>query len=100
MPVIYKYLGYYFRFYSNEHEPIHVHVQANGRESIMELIMNNNQLQKVNVRPKRGAEPLNAKELAIAREFVEKYYPNIIEKWIRYFVRKQNVRTTVITKKI
>ena len=70
--IVYKYLGYYFRFYSNEHEPIHVHVQANGRESIMELIMNNNQLQKVNVRPKRGAEPLNAKELAIAREFVEK----------------------------
>ncbi len=30
MPKIYEYLGFIFFFYSNEHEPIHVHVIKNG----------------------------------------------------------------------
>lgn len=35
-----------------------------------------------------------------AREFVEKYAMNIIEKWINYFVMKKTVRKTVIKKKL
>lgn len=30
MPKIFEYFGYIFFFYSNEHEPIHVHVTHNG----------------------------------------------------------------------
>jgi hypothetical protein len=30
MPTIYKYLGIFFSFWSNEHNPIHVHVEYQG----------------------------------------------------------------------
>ena len=30
MPKIYEYFGFVFFFYSNEHEPIHVHVMENS----------------------------------------------------------------------
>ena len=34
MPKIFEYFGFIFYFYSNEHEPIHVHVIHGGNESI------------------------------------------------------------------
>jgi hypothetical protein len=34
MPKIYEYFGFVFYFYSNEHEPIHVHVIHNQQETI------------------------------------------------------------------
>lgn len=100
MPTIYEYFGFVFLFHSNEHEPIHVHVQHSGHESIFELIMYKNTLQQLNVRRKKGATPLTPKEQKTAAEFIEKNYSNIIDKWVRYFVRKQDVKKTVITKKI
>lgn len=39
MPKIFEYFGFIFYFFSNEHEPIHVHVQKGDKESIFELIM-------------------------------------------------------------
>ena len=39
MPKIFEYFGFIFYFYSNEHEPIHVHVLHGGKESIFDLIM-------------------------------------------------------------
>lgn len=39
MPKIFEYFGFIFYFYSNEHEPIHVHVIHGARESIFDLIM-------------------------------------------------------------
>ena len=44
MPKIFEYFGSIFYFYSNEHEPIHVHVLHGGRESIFDLIMMNGEL--------------------------------------------------------
>ena len=33
MPKIFEYFGFIFLFYSNEHEPIHVHVMKDGHEA-------------------------------------------------------------------
>ena len=44
MPKIYEYFGFVFYFYSNEHEPIHVHVIHNQQETIFELILQNGSL--------------------------------------------------------
>ena len=38
MPKIFEYFGFIFYFFSNEHEPIHVHVIHGSRESIFDLI--------------------------------------------------------------
>lgn len=100
MPIIYEYFGFFFLFYSNEHEPIHVHVQHSDRESIFEIILYKNKLQQINVRAKRGSKPLTSKEMKTAEAFIQKYYPNIVEKWVNYFVKKQNVRKTTIKTKL
>ena len=100
MPKIYEYLGYVFYFYSNEHEPIHVHATANGRESIFEIIMDNGVLVEIRVRNSENKAPLKAKEAATAEAFVRKYYKNIIAKWVNFFVMRKAIKSTQIRTKL
>lgn len=53
MPKIFEYFGFIFYFFSNEHEPIHVHVLHGGKESIFDLIMMNGELVDIHVREKK-----------------------------------------------
>jgi len=39
MPKLYEYWGLVVLFYSNEHEPVHVHGLAQGREARAEIIV-------------------------------------------------------------
>ena len=100
MPKIFEYFGFIFYFYSNEHEPIHVHVLHGGKESIFDLIMMNGELVEVRIREKKGAESLPEKDKRTAEEFIRKYHKNIINKWVKFFVLKQSVRSTRINKKL
>ena len=92
--------GFVFFFYSNEHEPIHVHVTHNGCQSIFELIMDNGVLVEIRVREKAGEEPLSSKDQKPAQEFIRKYSKNIITKWIKFFVLRQAVKSTTIKTKL
>ena len=74
MPKIFEYFGFIFYFYSNEHEPIHVHVMHGGKESVFDLIMMDGELSEVRVREKKGTEPLPEKDKRTAEEFICKYY--------------------------
>ena len=87
-------------FYSNEHEPIHVHVTHKGCQSIFELIMDNGVLVEIRVREKAGEEPLSSKDQKTAEEFIRKYSKNIITKWIKFFVLRQAVKSTTIKTKL
>ena len=100
MPKIYEYFGFIFYFYSNEHEPIHVHVKHGDKESIFELIMMNGELDHINIRNKQNVPPLAAKDQRVAEAFIRKYSKNIIDKWVRFFVMKQQVRSTNIKTKL
>ena len=100
MPKIFEYFGFIFYFYSNEHEPIHVHVLHGDKESIFDLIMMNGELIEIRGREKKGAEPLPEKDKRMAEEFIKKYHMNIIQKWVKFFVLKQSVRSTRINKKL
>ena len=46
MPKIYEYFGFIFFFFSNEHEPIHVHVMKSGFQTVFELILMDGELQE------------------------------------------------------
>ena len=100
MPKIFEYFGFIFYFYSNEHEPIHVHVIHGGNESIFDLIMMNGELIDIRAREKKGADALSEKDKRTAEEFIRKYHKNIIQKWVKFFVLKQSVRSTRINKKL
>jgi len=71
-----------------------------GRESIFDLIMMDGLLAQICVREKKGAEPLSEKDKRTAEEFIRKYHKNIIQKWVKFFVLKQSVRSTKISKKL
>lgn len=100
MPKIFEYFGFIFYFYSNEHEPVHVHVIHGDQESIFDLIMMDGELSEIHVREKKGVEPLSDKDKRTAEAFIQKYYKNIIDKWVKFFVMKQRIRTTIIRKKL
>lgn len=100
MPTIFEYFGIIFKFYSNEHEPIHVHVLKGGCETIFELILEKGQLIEIRQRNKKGVDPLNGKDLDTAKKFVEKYADNIITKWINFFILKKDIRKTTIKTKL
>jgi hypothetical protein len=62
--------------------------------------MMNGVLAEIRAREKKGAEPLSDKDKRTAEEFIRKYHKNIIQKWIKFFVLKQSVRSTKINKKL
>ena len=100
MPKIYEYLGFIFYFYSNEHEPIHVHVAKAERESIFEIILELGQLVKITKRKSTSKPALTAKEEKEVLIFIKKYYIKIVDKWINFFVLRNVVKMTKVNKKI
>ena len=100
MPKIYEYFGFVFYFYSNEHEPIHVHVAHDGCETIFELILQDGELTEIEKRYKKGIEPLKSDDEEEAMLFIKEYFKEIIDKWVKFFVWKERIKNTTITKKI
>ena len=100
MPKIFEYFGFIFLFYSNEHEPIHVHVMKDGHEAIFEIILENGELVENHRRTSSKIPPLSEKDAATAEAFVKKYYRNIVDKWVNFFIYKKRIRSTKITKKL
>lgn len=80
MPVLFIFFGFRFMFFSNDHEPIHVHVvkgkgaiKENAKFSILpeiKLIENND---------------LQPSELKLAEAIIVENAEIIVEKWNEYF---------------
>ena len=77
-----------------------MHVKHGDKESIFELIMMNGELVSINIRKKSGVESLSSKDQRTVEAFIRKYNKNIISKWVKFFVMKQQVRSTNITTKL
>jgi hypothetical protein len=76
MPIIFEKDGYKFFFYSNEHEPIHVHVRRGGGEAVFEIIDNNVEL--------RESQRMKINELSKALNLAKGNIEIILEKWHEY----------------
>ena len=74
MPKIYEYFGFIFFFFSNEHEPIHVHVMKSGCQTVFELILMDGELQEIRTRSEAGYPLLNENDKATAEEFIRAYH--------------------------
>ena len=59
MPKIFEYFGFYFFFYSNEHEPIHVHVVRGDNQLVYEIIIENGNFVSLARRNVKGYLPLS-----------------------------------------
>lgn len=100
MPKIFEYLGILIFFYSNEHEPIHVHAKKGEYESKAEFYIVNGEISEIRITNIRGAAPLKGKELKDFENFLEAYAEKIVEKWINYFVYHKDVEFEKITKRL
>jgi len=58
MPKIFEYLWILIFFYSNEHEPIHVHARKGERESKAEFIIINGVIIEIKIKHVKGILPL------------------------------------------
>lgn len=72
MPTIFEQEGYRFFFYSNDNEPIHVHVRRGGGEAVFAVE------EEVALRESQG---LKVSELTRAQQLAEEHKGLIVQKW-------------------
>lgn len=100
MPKIFEYLGLVLYFYSNEHEPIHVHARHGDYESKAEFYILDGEIEEVKITNTKGVKPLEGKMLKNFKIFLNAYSDAIVEKWVSYFIYHKNVKFEKITKKL
>lgn len=100
MPKLYEYFGLIILFYSNEHEPIHVHCKFQDKESKAEIIFENGKFLEVRISDVAGKKPLDTQNLKLFKRLVEVYRDDIVRKWVDFFVFNKEIKAEKITKKI
>jgi len=79
MPTLFTIFGFHFLFYSNDHEPIHVHVIKDGHEARFQV------KPEVVLLENKG---LKISELRMAESVIEENKELIIERWTEFFKQK------------
>lgn len=100
MPKIFEYLGLLIFFYSNGHEPIHVHAQKGEFESKAEFYIVEGKITEIRIKNINGRKPLKGEDLKNFEIFLEKFADEIIQKWIAYFIFHKDVEFEKITKRL
>ena len=100
MPKLFEYLGLIVYFYSEEHDPIHVHGEYQGRESKAEIIIREGEIIEIRVVRVKGKPPLEGPKLKDFVTLVERHAEEIVESWVDYFVRHRQVHARKITRRI
>ncbi len=100
MPKIFEYLGIIIMFYSNEHEPVHVHGKYQAYESKAEFIIIDGIIIDIRIKEVKGKRALPHKELKEFRNFVEKFKEEIVKKWIDYFIYHKSINCIKIEGKV
>ena len=78
MPTLFTVFGFRFLFYSNDHEPIHVHVIKGSSEARFQV------QPEVKLLDNKGLKPA---ELKLAESLVEENKEMIIERWKVFFAK-------------
>ena len=100
MPKLYEYFGLIFLFYSNEHEPIHIHGRYQGKESKAEIIFENGKFKEILIKDIPGKAPLDVQNLKKFKKIITLYRDDIVRKWIDFFVYNIEFPPETITKKL
>ncbi len=91
MPKLYEYLGLIIFFYSNEHEPVHVHARSQGHESKINLIIDDGKVIEIKIATVKGKKPLPKKHLKDFEDLVIKLSDEIVQQWVNYFVYHKKI---------
>ncbi|NQU40809.1 MAG: DUF4160 domain-containing protein [Lentisphaerae bacterium] len=100
MPKLYEYFGLVVLFYSNEHDPVHVHGLFQDTECRAELVVQNGQVVDIRFKNVRGRAPLDAVHLADFKALVSHYADEIVRKWMEFFVLHKPIEAKRITRRL
>lgn len=101
MPKLYEYFGLYVLFYSNEHEPIHVHgIDPDGRELKAEIVVKNGKIIRIRYIAVGNRPALTGRSLKDFKTLVSAKADDIVKKWVDFFVLKKPVKTVRINKRL
>ncbi len=100
MPKLYEYFGLAVLFYSNEHEPIHVHGKYQNMESKAEFIFQGSEIVEIRFSEVKGKKPLPLGQLKQFQAVVETYSAEIVKMWWDYFVWHMPIESQQITRRL
>lgn len=100
MPKIFEYLGILIFFYSNEHDPIHVHARKGEFESKAEFFIVDGEISEIKITNSNYSKPLKGKDLKDFEVFLDQYADKIVKKWVDYFVYHKHVTCEKITRRL
>lgn len=75
MPTVFIVFGFTFKFYSNDHQPLHIHVLKDGHKAKYSLF-------PVSLVENQGLKP---SELKLVESIIEENQELIAEHWNRFF---------------
>ena len=100
MPKLYEYLGIVVFFYSNEHDPIHVHGRYEDCEDKIEIILKNGVVQSIKLQKVAGKKSLPSSQSKNFKKLVSILADEIVQSWINYFVYHKKIVTKKIAGKL
>jgi len=100
VPKLYEYLGIIVFFYSNEHEPIHVHGRYGDSESKIEIVIKNGVVQGLKLQSVSGKKPLPAAQAKNFKKLVTVLADEIVQSWVNYFIYHKKIVAKKIAGKL
>ena len=98
MPVIYEYLGIIIGFYTNDHEPIHIH--ATYGNAVIKVILHTKDGKVYRTTYQEVTGKFSPAKLKQLKDFVAKYKEAMLFAWEQVFRYGNTIKRVVITKKI
>jgi hypothetical protein len=84
MPKLYEYFGLIFLFYSQEHEPIHIHGKFQDKESKAEIIFENGKFNEIVIKDVPGKEPLDKQNLKKFKKWLSYIEMTLLESGLTF----------------
>ena len=98
MPTIYEYLGITIKFYSHEHDPIHVHAKYGENEVRVELFEKSGAIYDVEYKEISGK--FSVSKMRDLRVFINEHKNAILFAWQQSFKQGVKLKPIRITKRI
>ncbi len=100
MPKLFEYLGLIIRFFSNEHEPIHIHAFYKECQTKVEFVIENGIITKTMYRKVQGYEMIPNEKMSDLEDLIHVYKYDIVQLWIKYFILHEKVTCKKINVKL
>ena len=100
MPKLFEYLGIVIFFWSDEHEPIHVHGRYSDTEIKAEIILEEGEIKEIKFKNISGKKKFDTSKRKDFEIFINHYAKEIVKSWADYFVWKKNIKPKSITRRL